>query len=104
MSDYYVNPESESVLELGTLLHPYKNINILFRDLFEFGSQTNLNITVHLLLSTEHYLSHSDLFLYNMTNITFQPYQTSDNSTSEITDSDLKTTVYIINSGEDTGA
>ena len=72
--DYFVNPLSESVLELGTRDHPYKTFDIVFRDLFNFLSGKELNVTINLLQSTTHHFLHHDVYLYGMSNITFLPY------------------------------
>ena len=76
--DYYVNPISESVLELGTSQHPYKSLHVLFRDLFNFVEGIEIPVVVHLLQSETLELTHNDLFLYNIQNITFRPYMLND--------------------------
>ena len=98
--DYYVNPLSESVLELGTRLHPYKNINILFRDLFNFGAGSGKSITIHLLLDAYHFISHHDALLYDMADITFTPYTISQYGTFDVTGSDQKTSIFFRNGGK----
>ena len=72
--DYYVNPISESVLELGTSEHPYKSLHVLFRDLFNFVEGVETPVVVNLLQSETLEITHNDLFLYNIQNITFRPY------------------------------
>ena len=72
--DFFVNPFSESVLELGTRDHPYKTFDIVFRDLFNFLSGQERNVTVNLLQSTTHHFLHHDVYLYGMHNVTFLPY------------------------------
>ena len=76
--DYYVNPVSESVLELGTSKHPYKSLHVLFRDLFNFVEGVEIPVVVHLLQSETLELTHNDLFIYNIQNITFRPYMLND--------------------------
>ena len=76
--DYYVNPVSESVLELGTSKHPYKSLHVLFRDLFNFVEGVEIPVVVHLLQSETLELTHNDLFIYNIQNITFRPYVLND--------------------------
>ena len=54
--DYYIYPSSESILELGTRQNPYKNINLVFIELFNFVDASNLNVTIRLSLGDKHVL------------------------------------------------
>ena len=56
---YYVNPSSESILELGTQVNPYKNINLPLFELFNFVDASNQNVTVKISQDDTHYLVRS---------------------------------------------
>ena len=44
--DYYVNPDSDSIIELGTIDHPYKKISYAFVEILNDHSHTDRNLTV----------------------------------------------------------
>ena len=92
--DYYVNPISESVLELGTSEHPYKSLHVLSRDLFDFVEGVEKPVTVKFLQSEAIDLLHHDVFLYNMYNITFSPYILNDVGETVEDDLTIKATIY----------
>ena len=75
--EYHVNPASESILELGTRTNPYKNINLVIFELFNFMKNTDAEITVKLSKSSEHFLMHHQIALYNITNVVFEPYNSN---------------------------
>lgn len=81
---YYVNPHSESILELGTRAHPYKNLNMVLYELFNFISGVEINVTVRLSKISDHEFYHGHSILYNMSGVTFEPYNINlkSNSTS----------------------
>ena len=71
---YYVNPHSEQILELGTRNFPYKSINMVMLEIFDFISGTNNEVTVRLSSAAEHEFLHGGSFLYNLKKIIFEPY------------------------------
>ena len=66
---YYVDPGSLSVLELGTRAHPYKNVNLAINEIFNFLTNMDVNVTVSLARNVDHYLMHSKVALYNVTHV-----------------------------------
>ena len=54
--EYYINPSSESILELGTKRNPYKNINLVFIELFNFVDASNKSVSIRLSLGDAHIL------------------------------------------------
>ena len=71
---YFVDPGSLSVLELGTREHPYKNVNLAINEIFNFLTNMDVNVTVSLARNVDHYLMHSKVALYNVTHVLFEPY------------------------------
>ena len=49
-TEYYIDPQSESNIELGTLEHPFHALDDPFRELFNFAVElgVELNITVNI--------------------------------------------------------
>ena len=54
--NYYVYPSSDSILELGTFENPYKNINHVIIEMFNFADTSNKNVSIKLSLGDSHYL------------------------------------------------
>ena len=79
-----MNPDSEEILELGTREHPYKSINMVMHELFNFVSVLDREVHIKLckikLILTFiasisiHEFLHGDSFIYNMTKVVFEPY------------------------------
>jgi len=70
---YYVDPTSESITELGTYEHPYKELNFVFIELLNFHSHSERNITVRILEGTTTYL-HKKSYIINTTEVVIEPY------------------------------
>jgi hypothetical protein len=56
--EYYVNPESEEVIELGTKEYPFKSVSLPFIEIFNYFSHSNANITIYLAEEIEHKILH----------------------------------------------
>lgn len=80
--EYHVNPTSESILELGTRTHPYKNINLPLLEMFNFISGMNKTVKVKLAKSSDHYLMHSFGAISNITSVVFEPYNSNKKTAS----------------------
>ena len=80
--EYYEDPDSLAILELGTKAYPYKSVNLAVLELFNFLS--NMDITVKIKLNQEsmHYFKHNFATLNNVTSVTFEPYNTNAKNTS----------------------
>ena len=60
--NYYVYPSSDSVLELGTFENPYKSINHVIIEMFNFADTSDKNVSVNLSLGDSHYLVSYSLY------------------------------------------
>jgi hypothetical protein len=69
-----VNPSSEQIIELGTRAYPYKSINLVLIEMFNFMSDKDINVTVKLSKSDTHLLKHHTTALNNITHVIFEPY------------------------------
>ena len=47
--NYYINPSSQQIIELGTKTYPYKNIGLPFVEILNYHSHSNRTITVNIL-------------------------------------------------------
>lgn len=43
---YYIDPTSEKILELGTKEYPYKSLNVMMHEVFDFFSRIDMEVTV----------------------------------------------------------
>ncbi|CAI2369222.1 unnamed protein product [Moneuplotes crassus] len=75
--EYYVNPLSASTTELGTVMHPYKELNSVFAELFLFHSHSDREITIHLFEDTTNYVREGT-YLINIANVRIESYSTED--------------------------
>ena len=65
------------MLELGTRLHPYKNINLPILELFNVLANLNKEVLIKLETGADHYLKHGAVAINNITSVTFQPYNSN---------------------------
>ena len=72
--EYYVNPDSSSVVELGTKEHPYKSLGYVFVELLNYHSHSDRNITVNIMEGTTNYLMIGNNNIVNITQVIIQPY------------------------------
>ncbi|CAI2369431.1 unnamed protein product [Moneuplotes crassus] len=71
--NYYVNPLSDSTTELGTLEHPYKELNSVFLELFLFHSHSDRQITINLFEDTTNYVKEGT-YLIELNKVTIRSY------------------------------
>lgn len=81
--EYHVNPASESILELGTRTNPYKSINLPLIELFNFMSDLEIEFKVKLSKSSDHTLRHNFVSLNNITQVSFEPYNSNQKIASD---------------------
>ena len=83
--DYYVDPTSSAVIELGTLQYPFKSLGFLFVELLNFHANTARTINVHLKENTQNYVDLNFNFIINITTVTISPYSTTSSTPSKAT-------------------
>ena len=54
--EYYVNPDSDSIIELGTKDYPYKHIAYAFVEVLNYHSHSDRNLTIYLMEYTRNEL------------------------------------------------
>ena len=100
--EYYVNIESEHVIELGTRQYPYKDLNSVFIEIVELHSNTNRSIVINIKEDTVNYLMVKSSYIVNIENVTITSYSDRSTSPEKATiisyDSDSKNIAYVITS------
>lgn len=77
--NYYVNPDSDSVVEHGTMLNPYKKLEYAFVEILNFHSHSDRNLTVNLMEGTNNYLMLQHAYIVDITDVEVTSYS-SDSS------------------------
>ena len=75
--DYYVDPSSEKVLELGTKAFPFKKIGLVFLEILNLSSHSDRNITINLKESTTNEMMALQAYIINVTNVEIRSYSDS---------------------------
>lgn len=83
--NYYVDPTSTAVLELGTLQYPYKSLAFVFVELLNFHANTARTINVYLKENTQNYIDLSFNYIINITSVTITSYSATSSSPSKAT-------------------
>lgn len=66
--DYYVDPHSSELLELGTLDYPYRTLKSVSSELLNFISHNEVEVTLY--LKDDVYMEDNTLLIVNMTKFT----------------------------------
>ena len=83
--DYYVDPSSTSIVELGTKQFPYKSLALVFVELLNFHSNTARTINIFIKENTESYVDLGFNYIINMTSVNISPYSSTSSSPSKAT-------------------
>ena len=77
--NYYVDPESTEIIELGTKAYPFKNIALPFVEILNYFSHSDKNITVFVKEYTNNMLLWESSYIVNITMVTVETYTESKN-------------------------
>ena len=72
--NYYVDPSSTEILELGTKAFPFKNIGLPFVEILNYHSHSNSTISVFIKENTEHNMLYNSNYVINITQVTVESY------------------------------
>ena len=78
--NFYIDPSSSQIVELGTKAYPYKTFRAMASDLLNNFSHKNLNININVKENTQLYLYDNTNFVMNITSVKLTSY--SDTSLS----------------------
>ena len=73
-NDIYVDPNSNDILELGTFEHPYKHIMMPFVEIFNFHSNSDEDITIHVIEEMEIEIPVDQIYLINITQVSITTF------------------------------
>ena len=73
-NEIYVNSRSDSLLELGTLDHPYRTTKAAFTELVNHFSNHNASVTIYLAEEQTFYIEDGTTFILNITNVSITSY------------------------------
>ena len=69
-----MNPDSDSIVELGTKDHPYKHIAYAFVEVLNYHSHSDRNLTIYLMEYTRNEITIGTGNIINITNVEIRPY------------------------------
>ena len=69
-----MNPDSDSIIELGTMQHPYKQVAYAFVEVLNYHSHSDRNITIYLMEYTRNELRVESGYAINITYVEIKPY------------------------------
>jgi len=73
-SDYFIDPTSTSVIELGTLKFPYKSVSFAFIEIFNFWTDFDQEIWIQIKENTLNQLKQQAHYVLNLKNLTLTTY------------------------------
>ena len=69
-----MNPDSDSIVELGTIDHPYKELSYALIEILNYHSHSDHNLTVNLMEGTTNILGLRQGSIVNITNVSWIAY------------------------------
>ena len=75
---YYVNPDSDKIMELGTREYPFRDINLVLIEVNNEHQHTDRNITVYVMEATDSYLPLGDIKVLNISKFFIDTYRELD--------------------------
>ena len=80
-----MNPDSESIVELGTKDYPYKQLSYVLIEILNYHSHSNRNLTVYLMEQTTNILGFKQANIVNITNVSIVPYSLTSSDPAKAT-------------------
>ena len=75
---YYVNPNSDKIMELGTREYPFRDINLVLIEANNEHQHTDRNITLYVMEATDSYLPLGDIKVLNISKFVIDTYRELD--------------------------
>ena len=73
-----MNPNSEKMMELGTMEYPFKDINVVFIEIFNIHQHSDVTINIFVMEATNSYLPFDFTQILNITQVNIESYTESD--------------------------
>ena len=80
-----MNPDSDSIVELGTKDYPYKQLSYVLIEILNYHSHSNRNLTVYLMEQTTNVLGFKQANIVNITNVSIVPYSLTSSDPAKAT-------------------
>ena len=80
-----MNPNSDSIVELGTIDYPYKELSYALVETLNYHSHTDKNLTVNLMEGTTNILGLRQANIVNITNVNIVPYSLISSEPEKVT-------------------
>ena len=80
-----MNPDSDSIVELGTKDYPYKQLSYVLIEILNYHSHSNRNLTVYLMEQTTNILGFKQANIVNITNVNIVPYSPTSSDPAKAT-------------------
>ena len=78
-SNFYINPYSSEVIELGTQKYPYKTMRAAFSEILNNFSHSSSNLTIYLKENAQIFTNDNTNYIINMTSVTIKSYSDTSN-------------------------
>jgi len=75
--NYYIDPSSTQIIELGTKAYPFKNIGLAFVEILNYHSHSENTVSVFLKEGLTHNVLVSSNYVINMTEVIVESYSDS---------------------------
>ena len=75
--NFYVNPSSTSILEIGSIEHPYKSMKPLMSEILNHHSNQDKEISIYIKENTNMYLEDETNYIINITKVSLTSYSDS---------------------------
>ena len=72
--DYFIDPSSTKILELGTQMYPFRSLYPAFFEIMKFHSHTQREVTVFIKEGTENTVEDSTIYVINLKLVTINTY------------------------------
>jgi len=72
--NFYINPESDEMLELGTILYPYRSFRSIASEILTQHSSTDSNINIYLKENTRVYIEDGTFYIVSVGSVSISSY------------------------------
>ena len=73
-NNYYVDPLSEELIELGTRTYPYRTLFQIFSEIMNHKSHSDVTVTIYIKENANLYIEDSEIFLLGISQVSIQSY------------------------------
>ncbi|CAI2378198.1 unnamed protein product [Moneuplotes crassus] len=72
--NFYINPESQEIMELGTKTYPYRTAKPVFVEILKQHSHKDYNISIYVMENTNTFIEDSTSYIINITKVFISSY------------------------------